>query len=98
MKFKFSKKYKHILYNCIEAQQLAIKKEEEKLNIKESIRLKIHLNYCKVCKEFYKFSIKLDKLLLAKKHEIFNESLSELSDVEKKLLQQKIDELKKKDK
>lgn len=42
----------NVRHNCKEATQIALKKEEIKLNWKQNLQLRIHLFICKNCRRF----------------------------------------------
>lgn len=83
--------FRKILYNCSNAQKLIIKSEERPLNILETIRLKIHLHYCRICREFVQFSAFLNKQLLNLGLDIYNHPKHRLTEEDKQRLQELID-------
>lgn len=93
MKNMLFKYFKSMRYNCAEAQRLAIKKQETPLLPVEYLRYKIHMTGCSICREFEKFSLIANKAMRQKKQEIEKHPPHVLSDLEKNMLQQKIDEL-----
>jgi len=92
MKNTIYSKLKFIQYNCIEAQRLAIKRQETKLLPSEYMRLKVHMAGCSVCREFEKFSALVNKAMHTRLHSMNSNATATLEDNYKKDLQQKIDD------
>jgi hypothetical protein len=46
------KPFKKILYNCRQATQLTLKRDEGKITIRERLTLAYHLAYCGPCRRF----------------------------------------------
>lgn len=75
-----------LFFNCRDASLKVLKKEDQKLSKLDAIRLAIHLNMCKMCREFARQSdvvsnalkvdgpsLKLDPAFKAKLEEIVRE-------------------------
>jgi hypothetical protein len=76
----------------MDAQRLAIKKQQAKLRPMEYIRMKIHMRYCSLCRNFEKFSLLVNKAFAIKINETDVNLPYKLSEAEKLEMQQKIDE------
>jgi hypothetical protein len=85
--------FKKILYDCQRAQRLTIKKQESKLTLPESLRLRIHLHYCGVCRKFQQFSALLNQVFAGARHELEERPPVTLTNEEKKELQRQVDEM-----
>ena len=85
--------FKKILYDCQRAQRLTIKKQESKLTLSESLRLRIHLHYCGVCRKFQQFSALLNQVFARERHELEERPPVTLTKEEKIALQRQVDEL-----
>ncbi len=82
-------KLHNIKYNCKHAQQMGIKAEQEKLSLKEWAALKVHLAYCKYCRNFLIQSKIINKALLFL---LKNKSSANLSEDKKIAMQKAINE------
>lgn len=85
--------FKKILYDCQKAQRLTIKKQESKLTLSESLRLRIHLHYCGVCRKFQQFSALLNQVFARERHELEERPPVILTKEEKIQLQRQVDDL-----
>jgi len=85
--------FKKIVFNCKQATQLALKREERKLSIMESIRLSYHLFYCGPCRKFIKQSRLINRIGKELAQTIFNRPRFPLSEERKQSIQQQIDSL-----
>jgi hypothetical protein len=86
-------KFKKILYDCQRAQRLTIKKQESKLTLSESLRLRIHLHYCGVCRKFQQFSALLNQVFGRERQQLEERPPVKLTNEEKIELQRQVDEL-----
>ncbi len=49
--------------SCAEAAELCAKAEYKEVSLREKIRLKLHLYFCRMCKNYYEDNKKLSGLL-----------------------------------
>jgi hypothetical protein len=63
------------VYTCEEASRLIVQKKDNKLNVKQRIRLWMHLAICSACKRFDIHNAWLDKQLHNMDSHDFNEAM-----------------------
>ena len=54
--------FKKTVFNCRQATRLALKKEQGKISLWESVKLFYHLLYCNPCKRFIQQSAIINKI------------------------------------
>jgi hypothetical protein len=85
----------NIAYNCRKATYLIEKKHLSKINLVETMELKMHLADCSVCRLFEQQSIMVHRMVRMLFHDQ-EDVHPKLDDVFKKALQKRIDEQAKK--
>jgi hypothetical protein len=85
--------YRKTVYNCKQATQLALKKEEGKISLTERVKLFYHLLYCFSCRQFVKQSSLIN---VAAKHAAeteFENPTYQLSEEKKMAIQDELNSL-----
>jgi predicted anti-sigma-YlaC factor YlaD len=89
-----AKGLKNIIHNCKEATKLSLKREEQRLSVKERMQLRIHLLFCDACKNFVKQSALINTAFKSFKERIKQVPPEELPAAAKERMQARLNELK----
>jgi hypothetical protein len=81
---------KKILDNCVEASVLALKNKEVSITLKQKFEMRLHIMFCKCCKNFSIQSSQIDTSLKKHFEELENNPPVKVSDDFKKRLKDQL--------
>ncbi len=87
-------KLKAIKYNCLQAQRKGLQQQYGFLGLISRLKLKYHLMYCKVCRNFLKDSLEIDQVMFDNAESMHQYPKYTLSEEEKKIMKNFFDDSK----
>ena len=85
--------FRKTVYNCKQATQLTLKKEEGKISLTERVILFYHLLYCFSCRQFVKQSVLINVAVKQAADAELKNPIYQLSEEKKKVIQHELDTL-----